>query len=271
MLIRSFLETAINPNYLHSQFHTALYNFHVLQDYSWSNPGMPPYFSEEFFSTIREASLSSDVSVMTARQWYYFLLNKEVLMETPFQDVNSPDQIQNKYTPCKSEIRNPDIDWTNTWRLSRLKGLDSSQTSFLWRLLHQILPTQEKLSKIHPNTSPLCRHCQDNMTENLSHALFYCDFNKHVSQALVDTLASCQAGNTIPHILTLNFSVEEEKELPVVWVTTNFLQKIWELRKEKKRCDLIRIRAELEAKVNLLRETKFSKSADIISQMLSSL
>ena len=30
MLIRSFMETAANPNFLHSQYHTALFNYHIL-------------------------------------------------------------------------------------------------------------------------------------------------------------------------------------------------------------------------------------------------
>ena len=73
------------------------------------------------------------------------------------------------------------------------------------------------------------------------------------------------------NVLTLNFVMEEHMELPVVWLTTNFLQEIWKLRKEKKRCILVQVRADLEARVSLLRKSRFADSAVIISQMLSNL
>ena len=72
-------------------------------------------------------------------------------------------------------------------------------------------------------------------------------------------------------VLTLNFEMEDQMEFPLVWLTSNFLKKIWDLRKEKKRCDLFRVRADLEAKVSLLRESRFSESAIIISQLLSNI
>ena len=71
--------------------------------------------------------------------------------------------------------------------------------------------------------------------------------------------------------LTLNFEIEEHMELPLVWLTTNVFQEIWNNRKEKKRCVLVRARADLEARVSLLRKTRFAESATVISQMLSNL
>ena len=72
-------------------------------------------------------------------------------------------------------------------------------------------------------------------------------------------------------MLTLNFDVEKEMECPMVWLTSNLLMKMWESRKEKKRCNPVTVRADLEAKVNLLRETRYSESVNIISQLLSNL
>ena len=69
-------------------------------------------------------------------------------------------------------------------------------------------------------------------------------------------------------VLNLDFKVEEKLELPMVWLTANVLRKVWENRKEKKRCNMAVIRAYLEARVSLLRKTRFSASAEVISQML---
>ena len=68
-----------------------------------------------------------------------------------------------------------------------------------------------------------------------------------------------------------NIQVEEDLKLPMVWLTTNIVMKMWDFRKEKKRCDLVCVRADLEARVSLLRKTRYSESATIISQLLSNM
>ena len=70
----------------------------------------------------------------------------------------------------------------------------------------------------------------------------------------MNILTVYQPNQDPPNVLTLNFVMEEHMELPVVWLTTNVLQEIWNLRKEKKRCILVRVRAYLKARVSLLRK-----------------
>ena len=65
MLIRSFLETAINPKFLHSLYHNSLFRYHVLQQKDIPDPGIPPYYSQDFFSTIRKVHESSPLNVTT--------------------------------------------------------------------------------------------------------------------------------------------------------------------------------------------------------------
>ena len=199
---------------------------------------------------------------MTSRQWYTLLLEDNVTMET------DSDEAARNYIPCKAEKLNPTIDWQRIWQLARLKGLDSNQTSFLWKLLHSLLPTLNRVNRINPKTSPICQHCNNNLIEDLSHAFFGCSFNRDVAQNLIDILSNYQPNLTISKILTIDFEVEENLELPMVWTTSNFLSIIWDYRKDKRKCDLIRARADLEAKVSLLRKTKFKVAAETISQML---
>ena len=87
----------------------------------------------------------------------------------------------------------------------------------------------------------------------------------------MNTLSNLQPNISKSEALTLHFDVDEEMELPLVWLTCNVLHKIWDFRKEKKKCDLVRVRADLEAKVSLLRETRHKESAKTISKMLSKL
>jgi hypothetical protein len=267
MLIRSFLETAVNPNYIHSLFHEALFNHHVLLDRSWPDPGAPPYFSPHFFSTIRQAYLHSpmDTNLMSSRQWYHYLLEEQVTM-APRDEHNPPS-----YIPCRTENFHQDTDWERSWRLARLPGLDSEQITFLWRLLHRLLPTLERVNRINQNTSPICKHCNDQVIEDLPHALISCSYNREITQSLMDTVGLSQPISIMSKVLTLDFEMEEKMEFPLVWLISNFLKKVWDIRKEKKRCDLVRVRADLEARVSLLRKTRYSESATIITQLLSNM
>ena len=81
LLIRSFLETAINPSFRHSLYHEMLFRYHVLDESSLPNPGFPPFYDSEFFKTIQHYHLNSplNVGVITTRQWYRILLEDQVL------------------------------------------------------------------------------------------------------------------------------------------------------------------------------------------------
>ena len=68
-------------------------------------------------------------------------------------------------------------------------------------------------------------------------------------------------------ILNLNFDVQEELDFPLVWCTASFLSALWNLRTEKKRVELIKIRAEMEAQVRLLRESRLIKTTEMISNI----
>ena len=214
MLIRCFLETASNPTYLNSRYHTALFNHHVLQDSTWPEPDTPPYFSEEFFSIIRNAHLhsSNDVTTMSSSQWYQYLLENQILKTN-----GSPSL----YIPCRAERLTPAHDWQRIWRLARIKGLNSDQSSFLWRLLHGLLPTLDRLSHFNPNTSSICKLCPNQTQEDLHHALGSCTFNREMPSNLLDTLTHYQPNLTQSDMLTLNFNGDNDVELPMVWITSN--------------------------------------------------
>ena len=126
MLIRSFLETAANPKFLHNLYHMSLFRYHVLQHRDFPDPGLPPYYSKEFFSTIRTIHETSplNVATMTSSQWYTLLLENTITMEALTEDT--PRQ----YKAARAELAYPENDWECTWRLARLKGLGSEMTTF---------------------------------------------------------------------------------------------------------------------------------------------
>ena len=53
-LITSFLETSTNSKFTHSLYHEALFKYYVLEDRSFPDPGLPPYYPISFFQVIKD-------------------------------------------------------------------------------------------------------------------------------------------------------------------------------------------------------------------------
>ena len=138
-LIRTFMETAANPSYHHNLFHTVLYRVNVLDNDSIvSPPTLPPYYPASFFNIIRQARENTPLNVetMSTANWYRLLVEQQITM---FEPDNSPRE----YIRSRAELASPDTDWEVSWSRARLKGLGTQATSFLWRLLDRLLPTEE--------------------------------------------------------------------------------------------------------------------------------
>ena len=152
------------------------------------------------------------------------------------------------------------------WPLARQYMLGPTICSFLFKLLHQILPTADRVARILANQSPTCSRCQVS-PETLFHALFDCHANQGVSNVLLNGLKKFDANLTPSKILTLDFSTEEDLQFPMIWTTASFLSELWQLRVDKKRVELIKIRSELEASCRLLRESRLDNTIEMLSQI----
>ena len=63
-----------------------------------------------------------------------------------------------------------------------------------------------------------------------------------------------------------DFDVQEDSQLPLVWLIATVASEIWKLRIDKSKVQLYEVRAQMEAKINILRETRFSSSAVLLDQ-----
>ena len=90
--------------------------------------------------------------------------------------------------PCRAELVSQATDWDLTWRRSRLKGLGPEISSFLFKILHQLLTTQERLARTNPAVSPVCKApgCTREVGEDLVHAFVTCSGNMGVGMAVLD-------------------------------------------------------------------------------------
>ena len=263
-LIRCFLETACMPKYRQSLYHQLLFRYHVLEDRSFSNPGLPPFYNHEFFAVISHVHHNTplNVSNMNEKQWYQLLLERNVTM-TETDD-------QNQLIPCRAETRSPMFDWESAWSRGRLHGLGSELMSFLFKVLHDLLPTQERVARTSVTVDGKCKLCDLNVMEDLVHALIRCPGNQGVGQAVLQCLPPGDEWQD-QSVLKLQLDVEEALQLPVVWFLAVAWLSIWESRKVGKRPELYKVRADLEAKVSLLRETRHGEAAGRITLLISKL
>ena len=264
LLIRSFLETASNPKFRHSLLHEILFRYHILGEDCLPNPGYLPYYDKEFFSLIRHyhETCPLNISSMTTKQWYKILLEDKILMNN--SDDGSPQVLQ----PVRVEALQPGLDWQAIWKRSRTKGLSSDQTSFLFRLLHQLLPTQDRVNRI-TNVQGLCKHCHVT-TEDLQHALFSCQHSRAAAEVLLGYAHITIPGLSPQGLLRLDFGCELEDDdlLATLCIISTGLNYIWQARADKKVVSQFMMRAEIEAIITILRKTRYEASADRMLEII---
>ena len=178
---------------------------------------------------------------------------------------------QRQLIPCRVELASPEIDWEKSWRLARLPGLGPELTSFIFKLLHQVLPTQERVARTSPVVAPTCKSpsCTGGHIEDLQHALIHCCGNNGVGVRLVELAQVLAPGVGVDRLLHLDVVVEEDDEFACVWWLAAGLMAIWNLRKSGKKVEQYLVRAQLEAKINLLRETKYVKAVSNLDCLLT--
>ena len=95
---------------------------------------------------------------------------------------------------------------------SRVYLLDLS--SFLWKMLLDLLCTQERLHKMGASPSPLCKLCKQE-TGTLKHELLECSFNENIGQLLLLTIQNQLPSMTPESLLHLGLSnIDADMELP---------------------------------------------------------
>ena len=80
-----------------------------------------------------------------------------------------------KLLTVRVEVQNPTLDWPSIWKIARTKGLGSDLTALMFRLLHQLLPTQDRVARLGGDQAVLLSrlsHCLAEVEDQL-HALFF--------------------------------------------------------------------------------------------------
>ena len=155
-LISTFLQTALNPSFQSSLYHTLLYKRFCLLDNTVPELEPPPYYPIEFFNTIRDVVENTPLNPvqMSVKEWYRHLLEINVTMEK----VDDEGRMLAK--KCKVEENFPEVDWQLSYHCGRLTGLSPEVKSFNFKMNHRFLPCRQRISQILPNSSPTCTLCR---------------------------------------------------------------------------------------------------------------
>ena len=221
-LIKSFIDTAKNPKFLCNIYHNALYEWNVADNTSMNDPGKSPFYSAAFFEAIKVVKLNEPLQVhqLSTGMWYRALLKHFVLTE---KDEN---EFVFDILP-KVQLRNPFVDWQVTWSYLCNPALGSQESSFLFRWIHNLLPTQQILAKVlrSQHSSQLCSLCDLQVVGDLLHSTFRCSFNSGVDRWLISSLQKVWPNLEDKDLLYLRFSTDRPTDaLAASWLTSWFLR-----------------------------------------------
>ena len=139
--------------------------------------------------------------------------------------------------------------------------------SFLWKMLHCILPTQDRLHRMNmPNaSSPLCVQCSAGELDDIEHALLRCKKIKPGADFLLETLRSEIPDLTFERIKYLDFRTEDL--LVPTYLTAATLSQLWISRLSSRNFSLQSVRANVEQNILTLRKTRFAVAASKLHSM----
>ena len=140
-----------------------------------------------------------------------------------------------------------------------MKGLGSQLASFLFKLVHGLLPSQDRVATVGLAVMGTCQQCSLEV-EDLEHCFFRCPKNSVSGLTLLGWVQSILPSMSPETALCLKFDqdLNETEELAVVTILAIGLKYIWEARTCKKPAHAYKMRAEMEAKIAILRKTRYS-------------
>jgi hypothetical protein len=260
-LARTFLELAVNPQFLHSIYLEDLYRTEVLGEWSGAPVPPSPYYSKDFFDMLRHLHRTSHVPIgtMTIRQL------TRALTEQVTHGAATADG-PGLLLPVWAERGFPDLDWPRTWRRARLRGLPGDLADHLFRHLHGLLPTQDRLAEM-PGANRgeravgACRCCEPDTADSLLHSMFGCAFTAPASAALLVCVRAAVPGATPEAALHLSYELEPGDELPVVTLLATAFHAMWESCRDQRPLSPARLRAVLLTRAHTLSRTRRYQTA----------
>ena len=147
----------------------------------------------------------------------------------------------------------------------RLPIFDNSMKSFVFKLVNDLLPNEERLSRILPHNSPLCTHCQNDTTGDSLHVFFLCSLSQDLGGWLLRVVRKVDPTATPEAVLRLKITGGDA----LVWFTVHALTYIWEKRSNKKKAIKNEFISLCDATLDILPTSKHKETAMLAKTYLS--
>lgn len=257
LLIKTFLETSTNLAFQNSTYHTAIYQHHILENEQDTPPSLPPYYPIDFLKTIKLAKdRGNNIEKIKAKDWYEHLINMSTL-EEEIQHENGT--IEWRKIKCKAELKNPEVDWPKIWEQASIKRISSISRGVIWKILHAILPTQERLNRITRTVmSPAYIQCPTGETDNiLVHCFINCDQSREAMDWLITLIRTMAPGLTKNDMIRLKVNPSDLTQIePCIWLVCESLEYVWSRRKSRERVSIPELKAILKNRAAKLSSSK---------------
>ena len=107
----------------------------------------------------------------------------------------------------KFEAAFPEIEWELVWTHARLPFLSSETISFAFKLIHLLLPTEQRLASFLPNTTATCKfNCYDKPDADYNHVFFGCQLSAEIGSWLMKLLRDFEEDITPEQVLRLHMN-----------------------------------------------------------------
>ena len=189
----------------------------------------------------------------STKDWYQYLIKDE------FSEVVGG---VHRWRNCKAEL-NYDGDWDHIWKNSRSACLNDDCISLAFKILHDLLPTEDRIASVLRNSSALCKFSCGCVSDQV-HIFFHCVHSSAIGDWLM-SLVGCIFPLATPES-TLKLDVFDNESL--VWIILETFHFIWDHRVKGKRVTVLECMAKLKSEAEMLIETAHDDKATIILQYL---
>ena len=199
-----------------------------------------------------------NIENMSTKDWYVLLINKEVLEVDIIKEDGTMGKAPKK---CKTELLNPELEWNTVWERAKMKGITNKSRTFMWRFLHNILPSEERLHHLRKVPTPLCKMCQEGAIDSVwSHSFVICSFSSAGMEWMVNMVSKFDQTATKEKCIFLQLNpVNNDNILPCVWIIAESLEHIWAKRRSKEVINVGEMKAKMAAKCKSLNQSHIFK------------
>ena len=268
MLLRTFCEQAADPMFRHSLYLETLFRQEVLGEYcGGAKVPLPPYYGPAFFGILRKYRHNGPkmLELMTIKDWTQ-ILTRDNITHLTLDPIEEPI-----LRPLAIESSHNDVNWAVALDRARTPGLPSDLASMLFKVMHNILPTQERQARFEKGLSQgSCDHCITGPNDDIVHSFTACSLNKHNFEFVNNLINFLSPGTEKKQTLFLNFRpLLRPYELAACTCIAEGLRFMWYNRVRSRSESNILLKASITARANILNLTeKHKDTAEIMLEAL---